>query len=434
MAPDLDIEYAYKSRPPSLLNSIFMYTVNMAAKTLASVAHTSQAQDTDEKWKTSDHLKFMVMLLTWVTVWVLRVLMDHFPFITYSPSYNNNHYLQGFSSSLGSFDSLLPSSLSPSSSSLSLWPSSGSSLDLILYEGIDGPSVKALGRSLTHVLALLNEIPATSSKYQFAMTMADTIMEGNARHDHSELLQVNQTALSSAFARTSTLLYRSLQITNQSQDDSGGWPIRTIKALPFGSYVAPYVKGLSFCFNSVMSWVDTGVSRLQKKKEEGADEYGEVMAEKLAQELLWITNKLRAYGAVDQALMQWSHASALASLSLTASPRVQGLIVKISGILFGDLNRQDYWMVTREVKFKLLVLWIPLFCHANNGVAYPILSSFEKVEIQREMNEAISSLPAIDQEVILTNWVQDFAVSASDWPNLQLSYDRWCQSARQLVT
>lgn len=152
MAPDLDIEYAYKTRPPSLLNSIFMYTVNMAAKTLASVAQTSQAQDTDEKWKTSDHLKFMVMLMTWVTVWVLRVLMDHFPFITYSPSYNN--YLQGFSSSLGSFDSLIPSSLSPSSSTLSLLPSSGSSLDFILYEGIDGPSVKALGRSLTHVSSI----------------------------------------------------------------------------------------------------------------------------------------------------------------------------------------------------------------------------------------------------------------------------------------
>lgn len=106
----------------------------------------------------------------------------------------------------------------------------------------------------------------------------------------------------------------------------------------------------------------------------------------------------------------------------------------ITGILFGDLNQQDDYLITREVKFKLLVLWIPLFCHANNGVAYPILSSFEKVEIQRAMNEAISSLPAIDQEVILTNWVQDFAVSASDWPNLQLSYDRWCQSARQMLT
>lgn len=165
------------------------------------------------------------------------------------------------------------------------------------------------------------------------MTMADTIMEDNAHHHHSELLQVNQAALSLAFGRTLALLYRSLQITTQSQDDFGGWPFRTIKALPFGSYVAPCVKGLSFCFNTVMSLVDRGVSQLHKKKEEGADEYGEVMAEKLAHELLWITNRLRAYGAVDQALVQWSHASALASLSLTATPRVQGIILKISGMI-----------------------------------------------------------------------------------------------------
>ena len=187
------------------------------------------------------------------------------------------------------------------------------------------------------ILALLNEIPAASSKYLFAMTMAERIMEGNARHDHIELLQVNRAALSSAFARTSSLLYRFMHNT-QSQDDSNGWPVRTIKALPFGSYVAPYVKGLSSCFNMVMSWVEAAEAfRLPKKRNnEGAfggsaEEYAEVMGEKFAQELLWITNKLRVYGAVEQALVQWSCSPGLASLALTASPRVQGLIVRISG-------------------------------------------------------------------------------------------------------
>lgn len=187
------------------------------------------------------------------------------------------------------------------------------------------------------ILALLNEIPAASSKYLFAMTMAERIMEGNARHDHIELLQVNRAALSSAFARTSSLLYRFMHNT-QSQDDSNGWPVRTIKALPFGSYAAPYVKGLSSCFNMVMSWVEaTEAFWLPKKRNNGgafggsAEEYAEVMGEKLAQELLWITNKLRVYGAVEQALVQWSCSPGLASLALTASPRVQGLIVRISG-------------------------------------------------------------------------------------------------------
>jgi hypothetical protein len=75
MGTELDIAYGYKTRPSSLLSSIFMSTVNAAAKTLVSVAKTEQA----EKWKATDHLRFVVMLMTWVTVWVLRVLMDYFP-------------------------------------------------------------------------------------------------------------------------------------------------------------------------------------------------------------------------------------------------------------------------------------------------------------------------------------------------------------------
>ncbi|KAH7521120.1 hypothetical protein JRO89_XSUnG0110000 [Xanthoceras sorbifolium] len=419
MAADLDIElYGSKTRPSSVMNSIFMYTVNMAAKTLVSVAQSSKTGDRD-KWKTRDHLRFMVMLMTWLTVWILRVLMDHFP-ITSSYSYYHLESVLG------------PSSSSSSSSSL---PSSGSSsLDLVLYQGFDTPSVKALGRALTHILALVNEMPATSTKYQFLMAMADRIMEGNARDDHEELLQVNRTALSSAFARTSNLLYRSLQ-SRQSQEDSTAWPTRAIKALPLGSYIAPYLKGFGYCVNLVMSLVDRGYSGgLQKRREVDAEdeEDGEIMAEKLAQELLWITNKLRLYGDVEQALFHWSFSSALASLSLTANPRVQGLILKISAILFGDVYRENNG-VSREVKFRLIVLWLPLFCHASNGVAYPVLTSFEKVEIERAMDEIIATLPAADQEIILTNWLQDFTVSASEWPNLQISYDRWCQSARQLV-
>ncbi|KAG6767190.1 hypothetical protein POTOM_028379 [Populus tomentosa] len=65
------------------------------------------------------------------------------------------------------------------------------------------------------------------------------------------------------------------------------------------------------------------------------EEADDVVAEKLAQELLWITNKLRDYGVVDEALLQWSYASGLASLALsTVNPRVQGYIAKISGICF----------------------------------------------------------------------------------------------------
>lgn len=146
MATDLTIaQYGYKTnKPSSLLNDSFMYTVNMAAKTLVSVAQTSKTEDT-EKWKTTDHLRFMIMLMTWVTVWVLRVLMDHFPLSSSLPF----NPLGGSLSALGSFDSIL-SSVS-SSSALALPSSASSSLDLVLYEEVDAPSIKALGRSLTHV-------------------------------------------------------------------------------------------------------------------------------------------------------------------------------------------------------------------------------------------------------------------------------------------
>lgn len=115
-----------------------MSTVNAAAKTLVSVAKTEQA----ERWKAKDHLRFVVMLVTWMAVWVLRFLMDYFPCaIGPSPQY----LLGGFTPA-----GLLDFSGSSSSSSSSLM-SSFPSLDLAVQEGVDGPSIEALGRALSQV-------------------------------------------------------------------------------------------------------------------------------------------------------------------------------------------------------------------------------------------------------------------------------------------
>lgn len=122
------------SRPATLVNSIFMSTVNMAAKTLVSVASAEHA----EKWKASDHLRYMVMLLSWITLWVLRVLMDHFP-ASVGPS--NLAYV-------GSFDLLPPAS---SSSSYDLSAMDQLALSQGFADGFNGPPVKALGRALSHV-------------------------------------------------------------------------------------------------------------------------------------------------------------------------------------------------------------------------------------------------------------------------------------------
>ncbi|KAJ8548871.1 hypothetical protein K7X08_029852 [Anisodus acutangulus] len=413
MAMDLAVvDYgSYKTRPSALLNSVFMTTVNAAAKTLVAVASNAKAADQQsERWKPADHLRFMLMLMTWLAVWVLRVLMDHCPFA-----------LDGGGSS-SPLDLMLPSS------------SSGSfSLDLVLQEdsNIQAPSAKALGRALTHILALLNEIPASSRKYQFALGMADKIVDENTRSGHLEMLQVNRVALASSFARTSGLLYSSLKSPRMSED-SGPWTSRILQSLPLGSFVASSLKGLGTFF----PWVGTAASLFQNKRQPtvpGLEEcVNDLVAEKHAQELLWITNKMVECGAVDEILVQWSSSSGLSSISLSTYPRVQGFMVKITAILFGELNRVKH-EIPRQVKFNILLLWLPLFCYADNGLSYPVLTGYEKVEMEKTMDEVISTLPTIDQEVILSNWLQDFTTTSSDWPNLQKPYDLWCHSTRELI-
>ncbi|KAH7856437.1 hypothetical protein Vadar_001451 [Vaccinium darrowii] len=405
-----------------------MTTVNTAAKTLVAVASKTKA----DRWRPADHMRYMLMLMTWTAVWFLRALIDHLPSSLVGPE--PSYLLQGYSSSAaataagnGSFDfPPLPSSaLTPSSS-----------LDLVHDHA--PPSAQGLGRSLTHIFALLNEMPASSRKYQFAVSMADKIVDENTRNGHVELMQINRVALSSAFARTLHLLYRSLKSTSLSADEhhSGpyAWAARVVRALPMGSVLYPYVRSLGICVGTIYSAVVAGGAQTEKERRGAArgEDSGDVVAEKHAQELMWITNKMMMCGAVDEAVVQWSLASGLASLSLSASPRVQGSIVKISSILIGELTRGGL-EVPGQVKYRLLVHWLPLLCFAENGLSYPVLTGYEKIETERTIDQVISTLPQAEQEVILTNWLQDFSITSSDWPNLQISYDRWCHSTRKVL-
>lgn len=176
-------------------------------------------------------------------------------------------------------------------------------------------------------------------------------MDGNARSGHVDMIEVNRVALSSAFDRTSNLLHRSLEKHHRYQNDeysgSCAWAARAVRALPLGSFVAPYIKGLSMCVGAVRSWVEVIATRRSRGTRIGGggrlvweeqEEGGEVVAEKLAEELMWISHKLRDYGAVDEALAQWSFASGLASVSLTTDPRLQGLVVKISGFFLFNVS------------------------------------------------------------------------------------------------
>ncbi|CAN1254981.1 hypothetical protein LINPERPRIM_LOCUS8844 [Linum perenne] len=435
-----------KKAPSSMLNALFMSTVNAASRTLVSVASNIQPEHAD-KWRPSDHLRFMVMLMSWLTVWIMRVLMDYLPVpsLTWLPV---QHLL---SAAISPLKLALPAAPTPPSMgklgvgggggdySTAIVPAAGaSSMDVIFQDGLDETSLHAIGRSLTDILALMNEIPATSRKYQFAMTMADRIMDGNFRHGHPELVEINRIALSSSFARTLTLLYRSIH-EPLHPDSTASWTTRVIRSLPLGSYVVSYARGLNYCLSTFLQTIGSGAwsdKRLALPGGGTASGGDDVASEKLAEELLWMTNKLRAYGFVEEALVQWSHAYGLASIALSISPRVQGLILKTSAVLIGDLGgggREAKLQVSGQVKSRLLMVWMPVLCHANNGLTYPVLSTFEMLQVERAIDEVMATLPGMDQEVILTNWIHDYASTTSDWPNLQSSYDRWCQSTRQLA-
>lgn len=103
-----------------------------------------------------------------------------------------------------------------------------------------------------------------------------------------------------------------------------------------------------------------------------------------------------------------------------------------AAILFRELAQGEY-EASRQVKFRMLMLWLPLFSYASNGLTFPILTEYERAEMERVMEELIMSLPPADQEVILNNWLQDYAVSSSDWPNLHRCYEKWCRSSRNLL-
>uniref|UniRef100_A0A803LRY9 BTB/POZ domain-containing protein n=2 Tax=Chenopodium quinoa TaxID=63459 RepID=A0A803LRY9_CHEQI len=405
----------------------------------------------------------MSLLFTWFTMWALRLVSDVIP--TSSSLFSSLNHRKITSSSNVMVvdhhgDGHGDGSSSAAAALTSVSYSPVQNLDLISHDGFliegggdhhhrlqAGLSVEALSRALSHILALLNELPATSKKYEFAVAMADRLLDDNTRDGNVELLHVNSVALSSAFECTVNRLYHilnnaAISHVDQANNRGGPWTLRVIRKLPLGTYISAYMKGgISAVFPHLHSmW------QLQKRRSMmnddgdgggdefvGSDQSAEVVgAEKLAQELLWIIHKLRACYAVDEALVQWSLASNLASLSLNANPRVQALLIKISASLLGDIAQAEFKVHT-QVQYRLLVLWLPLFCYACSGLRYPVLSSYEKIDVERTMERMIASLSATEQEVVLRNWLQDFAICSSDWPNLRPSYDRWCQCSRQLV-
>lgn len=89
----------------------------------------------------------------------------------------------------------------------------------------------------------------------------------------------------------------------------------------------------------------------------------------------------------------------------------------------------------KQTKMKMLMTWLPLLCRANNGTDAPTLSTSERREIERTLEDMIDTIEeAENQEKVLSLWVHHYAQSSSsDWPNLYGSYISWCNVSRKLL-
>lgn len=90
-------------------------------------------------------------------------------------------------------------------------------------------------------------------------------------------------------------------------------------------------------------------------------------------------------------------------------------------------------LVTRY-RMAMLSSWLPLLCHASNGTDAPVLSSGERAEMVKVLEEMIEKLSCEQQEEVLALWLHHFtSCSHSDWPNLQACYTRWYSKSRDLL-
>ncbi|BBN18762.1 protein MpLDPS2 [Marchantia polymorpha subsp. ruderalis] len=293
----------------------------------------------------------------------------------------------------------------------------------------------AIGRALLQVLSLVNDLPASSRKYAFARALTEKIIAENLSHGHG-FESVNRVALSAGFQRTLAFLNETLASLHQQKRVGTIWsvPLKFIvRMLPGGGMALPLPAPLSLVRSTIGGFLNPSPhwAHVFPPTRIVYEENGTLMAEKLAEELLWLAQKLSECSALEEAINQWSSCSSLASMALSAKPRIQRSMVRLTALLVHGIVQGNV-DVAREVKFKLLLHWIPLFCTATHGGDGVIFNTTEKVDAEKTLAEAIRNLPESDQEVLLAIWLQEYAMSPSDWPNLQSCYDSWCFETRKV--
>ncbi|EFJ18518.1 hypothetical protein SELMODRAFT_112193, partial [Selaginella moellendorffii] len=267
------------------------------------------------------------------------------------------------------------------------------------------------------VLELVNDIPASSRKYEFARSLADKMMYDNVEQGGQSLREVNRMALETGFLRTVYMLASSLEGLHRQQQ---------------------FVPVLATLRNRIGSVMQSQCMQMMAPPPCPSAEDSEV-AEKLAQELLWMSQRLKENNGLEVAILHWSSAAGLAGQSVCANLRVQRLLVKLSdfylsffpaflcsGLIASEVEPPS------EVTLKLLLLWLPLFCRSTHGIDATMFTSAEKHEAERVLERTIKLLPDAQQELVLALWLNEFVHSSSDWPNLESCYDAWCYATRKL--
>ncbi|KAG0612273.1 hypothetical protein M758_6G014700 [Ceratodon purpureus] len=285
------------------------------------------------------------------------------------------------------------------------------------------------------VLRLVNDVPASSNKYLFLLDMADRLIEEN-RMESGKYTSINRAALRRGFSRTINLLGQSLESRGQNQSFLGRLVNQILPSggalVPSMAIPEPFGKIWSFVGNVLSPLTGWSLSKRPIHTEAArlANLADSDIAEKFAKELLWMTQKLIACGGMEDVVQQWSSASPLAELSLCASPKVQKSLVRLSALLCKGVVENTG--TPHEVCVNLILAWLPLLCIATHGGDGPIFNSLEKGDLERELERLVVSLPETDQEQVLSTWLEHYAMSQSEWPNLQNCYNAWCYTTRKL--
>nr|XP_043623975.1 uncharacterized protein LOC122595633 isoform X2 [Erigeron canadensis] len=180
-----------------------------------------------------------------------------------------------------------------------------------------------IARALAQLLAIVNEIPVSSRKYEVVRSYAEKLIDANLKENHEALRKVNAAVLSHAFSHALRQLEMAAEVAAVVENDDSTM-IKSKSKGGGGRF------GLTRVIKTVGYYGDVAWTRLRKKKTarfEGS-------AEKLSAELLWLAEKLAACGSGDEAVREWASASKLASVALSAQLRLQGSLVKLSVVYY----------------------------------------------------------------------------------------------------